>query len=233
MIPAQDPDSAATHPSTMTRDEWNELERRGGIIDLSRSVKLRLGGPDARRYLNGQVSNDVRQLGQDGDSLAACVCTHKGKLEAFVHISCDATGAFYLSADGALRESLPRRLEKYLISDDALLEEISDEWSLVHGWGEAAAGLREKYSNADNRGALVFSANRLRAPGVDLWLPAGAAATDGMTFVSNDNLETVRIDRAIPAWGRELTEDILPPEARLDSIVQPSIMTKDATPARR
>jgi folate-binding protein YgfZ len=199
----------------LTADEWAQLERHGGLMDLSRSVKLRLSGPDALRYLNGQVTNDVRRLGRESESLEACLCNHKGKLEAFVHIIRDASGAFYITADEALREFLPLRLEKYLIADDAALEDVSENHSLVHGWGEAASRLREGCASAAGAGPGIFAANRLRSPGIDVWLPAKAEA--GMDFVSAEALETLRIDRGIPAWVPELSGDILPPEARLDS----------------
>ena len=195
----------------ITAEEWAQLERHGGIIDLSRSVKLRLSGPDALRYLNGQVTNDVRRLGKDVESMPACLCNHKGKLEAFVIISRDTAGAFYITADEALREFLPLRLEKYLIADDAKLEDLSDAFDLVHAWGEAAASR----SSCQTGSPGAFAANRLRSRGIDIWFPASEAPD--MHFVSTKTLETLRIDRGIPAWVPELSQGILPPEARLDA----------------
>ena len=196
----------------ITANEWAHLERHGGIVDLSRLVKLRLSGPDALRYLNGQVTNDVRRLGQGVDSMPACLCNHKGKLEAFVMINRDAVGTFYISADEALRDFLPLRMEKYLIADDAVLEDVTEAFSLVHAWGEAAAQLVRPHQG-ESPGSL--SANRLRAPGVDVWLPVGG--NRAFDFVREEALETLRIDRGIPAWVPELSGGILPPEARLDS----------------
>lgn len=178
-------------------------EERGGAIDLSSNVKLRLTGPDALRYLNGQVSNDVRRL-KPGNSLPACLCTHKGKLEALVMIS-RTTDAFLITADAALRDFLPLRLEKYLIADDAALEDVTEQFDLVHSFGAASAPNSE----------IAFTSTRLGTPGTDVWLPAGAAA--GREFTSPAAIETVRIDRGIPAWETELAGGILPPEARLEA----------------
>jgi folate-binding protein YgfZ len=173
-------------------------------MDFTRCVKLKLSGPDALRYLNGQVSNDVRRL-QPGASMPACICTHKGKLEALVQISRDETEAFYITADEALRDFLPLRLEKYLIADDAMLEDVTDQYSLVHAFGEQPA---------PGEAAMVFSANRMGAPGTDFWL--NAATTENLEFSSPEGLEALRIDRGIPSWETELSAGILPPEARLD-----------------
>ena len=186
--------------STVPAESWQDLESRGGAVDLSRCVKLRLTGPDALRYLNGQVTNDVRRL-TPGHSMPACLCNHKGRLEALVLISMDQTGAYYISADPALRDILPPRLEKYLIADNAEIEDVTDGFDLVHVFPPAP-------------GDLTFSANRLGAPGADLWLPPGTAA--GLTFSNPAVIETLRIERGIPAWEPEMAAGILPPEARLD-----------------
>src|ERR1700693_3382710 len=95
---------------------------------LSPRASWRLTGTDALRYLNGQVTNDVARLA-DGEACYAAVCTAKGRMEGDVSIALHA-GEFYLDADPALREGLGARLEKYLIADDAVLEDVSDLWSL-------------------------------------------------------------------------------------------------------
>src|SRR5476651_1206066 len=82
---------------------------------LSPRALWRLTGPDAARYLNGQVTNDVAGL-MDGKACYAAVCTAKGRMEGDVSIALHASD-FYLDADATLRESLGARLEKYLIAD--------------------------------------------------------------------------------------------------------------------
>ena len=186
--------------STVTAEDWQRMKAHGGALDLSRSVKLRLTGPDAQRYLNGQVSNDLRRL-PPGGSLPACLCNHKGRLEALVMISQDGAGAFLVSADAALREFLPLRMEKYLIADDAAIEDVTEAYDLVHVFPPSPEG-------------LSFSASRLGVPGMDLWLPPGAAARFALTGPAV--IETMRIEHGIPSWEAELAGGILPPEARLD-----------------
>jgi folate-binding protein YgfZ len=187
---------------------WNNLQTTGGMLDLSLSVKLRLSGPDALRYLNGQVTNDVRRLAE-GDSLPACLCTHKGKLEAWVMISRTAD-AFLITADTALRDFLPFRLEKYLIADDAVLEDVTETFALVHLFGPAVHRCEE----APLSSHPSYRGSRMGEPGVDVWLSAGDLT--GMTFTDPVLANALRVERGIPAWESELTGGILPPEARLD-----------------
>lgn len=178
------------------------LPDSGTLLNLTPYVKLRLTGPDALRYLNGQVSNDVRRIAA-GESLPACVCTHKGKLEALVMISRTAEG-FYLTAEPALRDFLPLRMEKYLIADDAVLEDVTEEFDVVHVFGgHLAPG-----------GVMTFKATRMGVPGGDVWTEKGGASE--VEFTDPALVELWRIERGLPAWETEL-EGILPPEARLEA----------------
>lgn len=192
-----------------TAADWSRLQSTGGLMDLSRYVKLRVTGPDALRYLNGQVTNDLRRLAAGG-SMPACFCTHKGKLEAFVQVSLDAAGTYYLTAEESLRDFLPPRVGKYLIADDAALEDVTDAFSFVHGFGEARTLPAPAAS-----GPGTLTANRMGTAGVDVWLPAGAASA--VPFTEPAAIEILRIDRGLPAWENELSQDILPPEAGLDA----------------
>jgi folate-binding protein YgfZ len=163
----------------------------------------RLTGPDAARYLNGQVTNDVARLA-DGQACYAAVCTAKGRMEGDVSIALHS-GEFYLDADPVLRESLGARLEKYLIADDAVFEDVSGSWILLHVFGGATPSATDP--------GFVIAHNRFGIPGYDVWDPIrkGLGAIDAP--VENDILETLRLEQGIPRWGAELTTATLPPEA--------------------
>jgi folate-binding protein YgfZ len=182
-----------------------------GVVDLSSHTKLRLSGGDRVRYLNGQVSNDVRKATSEM-AIPACVTTAKGKLNALIHIALTPEGeSFLIDAAPILRESLAARLERYIIADDCELEDITEAFALLHVLGGEAwpGGIRNDH--------------RLGGPGCDLWLPPGELPGTlerltgaGFPLLPPDEAECLRITRAIPAWGSELTEDTLPAEALLD-----------------
>jgi folate-binding protein YgfZ len=165
---------------------------------LSRSL-WRLAGPDAERYLNGQVTCDVTKL-TEGQAGYAAVCTAKGRMDGDVFIARHG-GAFYIDAVGDLHESLGARLDKYLIADDAAFEDLTDSWSLSHIFGKMAPQVPE--------GGFAVPNARFGVPGFDVWLPSPA----GKSEVEGDVLETLRLEHGIPAWGAELTTHTLPPEA--------------------
>jgi folate-binding protein YgfZ len=161
-----------------------------------------LTGPDRVRYLNGQVTNDVALLG-DGHTSYAAVCTAKGRMEGDLHITAH-NAELYLDAEPSLRESLGARLEKYLISDDAAFEDISDLWSLSHVFGATKP--------VPPPVGFVVANHRFGLPGHDIWHATVGAIIVGDSLPS-DIVETIRLEHAIPRWGAELTTNTLPPEA--------------------
>jgi folate-binding protein YgfZ len=169
---------------------------------LSPRALWRLTGPDAERYLNGQITNDVTKLA-DGDGCHAAVCTAKGRMEGELFVA--KRGAdFYLDAPLELKESLGARLQKYLIADDAVFEEVDDLWSLSHVFGAATPPVPKT--------GFAIPRARYGLPGHDLWMPATGAAVVGES-VASDVVEIIRLENGIPAWGAELTPNTLPPEA--------------------
>lgn len=158
----------------------------------------KLTGPDAERYLNGQVTCDMTKL-QDGQITYAAVCTAKGRMEGDVTISRHG-GDFYLDAVPELHESLGARLDKYLIADDAAFEDLSETWHLSHVFGSTPP-------TAPEYGFIIPNA-RFGLPGHDIWSTAKIEWN-----VDADVLETLRLEHGIPRWGAELTANTLPPEA--------------------
>lgn len=179
------------------------------MIDLSSHVRLRFSGGDRIRYLNGQVTNDVRRIAQDSLQWA-CVTNHKGKLEALVTIHAGPDDAVYVDGAPELQNFLPARLEKYIIADDVAVEDVSETTAQAHFLGDCPP-LRPGYR--------VLACQRFGVPGWDVWCAASERETliSLAPIVSAEAVELLRIDHGIPAWSSELDRDILPPEANLDA----------------
>jgi len=169
---------------------------------LSPRALWRLTGPDAARYLNGQVTNDIASLA-DGHACYAAVCTAKGRMEGDVSIALHGA-EFYLDADCALRESLGARLEKYLIADDVAFEDVSDLWSLSHVFGATPP--------FEPEAGFIIAYARFGVLGHDVWVANPNPVIAGAP-VEADVIETLRLEHGLPRWGAELTTATLPPEA--------------------
>ncbi len=183
----------------------------GALFDLSSRVKLRVSGADALRFLNGQITNDLRKASAN-TAIQASVLNAKGKVNADVFVSV-AGDSFLLDADPELREELPLRLEKYIIADDVQIEDVSDRFALFHVTGQAAPSVQSD---------RILQANRFGCSGWDIWAErAEQQSTHGelsTVFVpcNEECAEVFRIERGIPRWGRELTDQIIPTEANLE-----------------
>ena len=186
---------------------------QGALFDLSARAKLRLTGADRLRYLNGQVSNDVRKA-TDAQAIHACVLTAKGKINADVFISVDGD-SLLLDSDPQMGEALAARLERYIIADDVLIEDVTEQFSLFHVTREAPPT-----APADSRS---LRAERFGCPGTDIWVGSGRHAEVfaelSMRFrvCDRDCAETFRIERGVPRWGMELSDEIIPTEANLEA----------------
>jgi len=186
---------------------------RGAFFDLSPRVKLRISGADALRFLNGQISNDLRKATANF-AIQAAVLSAKGKMNANVFISAEAN-SFVLDADPEVHEELPVRIERYIIADDVQIEDVTDRFGILHVTGELAP-----VSFPPSR---VVRADRLGCSGWDIWLERAElervrlelSAT--LAFCDEECAEVFRIERGIPRWGRELTDQIIPTEANLEA----------------
>jgi folate-binding protein YgfZ len=161
-------------------------------------------GPDAERYLNGQLTQDVRGLGDR--ALLSCVTDAKGRLQALVHVFRGPDDGIWVEGPAEQEAELEQRLTRYLIADDVEAANLSADWWLAHAIdaGEAPA----------LAAGFVREAARLGDGGHDLWLPAPDLPGHGTLTAAE--AETRRIHARIPAWGAELTPGMLPPEAGLD-----------------
>jgi folate-binding protein YgfZ len=185
--------------------------KQNAFLDFSGRTKLRVTGNDRLRFLNGQITNDVRKAGEEV-AVEACVLNAKGKMNAHIFVSA-APDCFWLDADRELREALPVRLERYVIAADVQIENVTDRLSVFHVLSRAAPNLSD---------CRIVSLRRFAEPGWDIW--ADAAAHDDVsqqlssTFDHLDSAtaEIMRIEEGIPRWGRELTEEIIPIEANLE-----------------
>lgn len=172
---------------------------------------VRFTGPDAVRFLNGQLTQDVR-LVSDPSGLAAfsCVTDVKARIQFRVVIASGEDGAIQAAVPAGLGEALEARLTRYLIADDAHAEFMPAAIDILHfpGIPEIA-----------HAGVLARRLSRYGEPGTDWWVPAGTNLTvpDAVDWGSDQELEDLRISRGIPAWGKEIVEGMLPPEARLEA----------------
>ncbi len=198
------------------------VKRDGGLCDLSARAKLRLTGADRVRFLNGQTSKDIRRASAT-QTLAACVMTAKGKMCADIHVFAGAD-FLQMDADASLAGTLAARLERYIISDDVELVDVTDALSLFHIFGVESARAAELIGalSAAHPSASILGSRRLGSDGIDIVVESDRSGdvwawlSRELPTASDAVLECLRVEAGVPKWGCELTEDTIPVEAGLD-----------------
>ena len=200
---------------SVTAEEYRTFRQRGGVVDLASRVKLLFKGNDRIRYLNGQLTANIAAA-KCPSVMPACVTTAKGRMCADVFVSIGPDGVL-VDADPAVADTLPTRMERYIIADDVTMEDATESIAIVHFLGVKMDDVPEEI-----RAALVPS-NRFGVAGHD-WFPpfrkdlapAWEKITARLPVLSDALLDVIRIEHGIPRWGRELDENTLPHEAALD-----------------
>ncbi len=184
---------------------------QAAFLDLSLRAKFQITGTDRIRFLNGQITNDLRKASETV-AIEACVLNAKGKLNAHIFVSIQGD-SFLVDAGPELRETLRARLERYVIADDVQIEDVTYQFSLFHV-------LSEELPTAEH--GRVVSVRRFAEPGWDIWSDAARhdalwqQLSSAFGFVDSAAAEVMRIEQGIPRWGCELTEEIIPIEANLE-----------------
>ena len=151
---------------------------------------LRLTGPDRLRFLNGQVTQDVKKI-LPGHAVRSAIITSKGRLEADLHIAA-TSDSLLIETDFTLRQSLYTRLEKFIVADDVTIEDISLSYNLAH-----FLSLSSPPTDAP-KDSLHFLCPRFREPGLDLWLPSTSPYNPRSSPLPD--WEPLRIARGLPLW---------------------------------
>jgi folate-binding protein YgfZ len=170
-------------------------------VEVPRDV-VRVSGPDAITYLQGQVSQDVAALAV-GASAWSFVLQPQGKVDAWFRITRTADDAVLLDVDGGFGDALVARLERFKLRTKADLEALT-------GW-RCLAVRGASRPEPPLEGDLVAESG-WGVEGFDVLGP-DPAPPEGVREGTVDELEALRIECGVPVMGRELTERTIPAEA--------------------
>ena len=147
---------------------------------------VRVAGPDAEDLLQRFLSNDVT----GGEVVDALLLTPKGRLIAPLRVWRRGPDDFLLLTEPELGEAVRATLLRGRFAAKCEIEPEEHTSTLVFGEADGLPG---------------------ELPGSVEVLDAGFEPTIGA-----DELERIRIEAGVPAWGKELDGTILPAEAGLD-----------------
>lgn len=170
-------------------------------------ARLRLSGPDTRRFLQGTLTADLAAV-RPGQAVAAGLCTVKGKLVAeLVLLPGAGDDEVHALVPAGLAQTLRDHLDRHIVMDDVVAESLGPV-AVAVAWDEG-----DDPPAVEGPGVEAF-ATRHPAPGRLLVGRAEAlrAVLAGARAVGAEGWAAHRIATASPAWGHELAEGFFPPE---------------------
>jgi folate-binding protein YgfZ len=172
---------------------------------------LRVAGPDAERYLQGQLSQDIARLPPGGWAWSL-VLQPQGKLDALVRCYRAAADEFLLVTDVGAGPHLLERLLRFRLRTKADIEEL--DWRALSvlgpGAAEAVAGGEVLPAGAE----VAVGCEWGGLSGFDLLGPS-PSPPPGALPVSEEAYEAARVEAGLPRHGAELDERTIPAEAGL------------------
>jgi folate-binding protein YgfZ len=208
--------------------EHRVLTEDCGLLDRSERGKLALTGPDAKPFLNGQVTNDVEAL-EPGRGCYAAFLTHKGKMLGDLRVL-DLGDELWLDTERGALQELFNMIRRYKVGYEFELQKRTLERALLSLIGPQARKVADAGSlgpgEHDNVvGELAGVPVHLVATdvGVDLICDADGAGQLGEALeqrgavpVSEAAAECLRIERGRPRYGVDIDETTIPQEAGLN-----------------
>jgi len=176
---------------------------------------VKVAGEDARRFLNGLITNDMGKV-KPGQARFAALLTPQGKIIVdfiIAEAEPDDGGGFFLDCPRALAPALVEKLKFYKLRAKIAVEDLSDALGVLAVWDGAAL----------NDFGLSYADPRLPALGTRTILPpnlaAEATADLGATLMDAGAYEAHRIVLGVPCGGADFAYgDTFPHEADMDQL---------------
>jgi folate-binding protein YgfZ len=233
----------ASAPTASIDSDYRALTEGCGLLDRSARGKLALSGPDAREFLNGQVTNELLTL-HPGEGCYAAFLTHKGKMLGDLRILAVGAGGhsddspsgageapveLLLDTERVALQALFDMIRRFKVGYRVELHKRTLERGLLSLLGPRAdAVLGSEPGDAEHANVSVLvdgiAALAVRTDlGIDLICEAdhtdalsAALSARGATPISEEAAECVRVERGRPRYGIDLDDSVIPQEAGLN-----------------
>ena len=214
-----------------TRAEFGALLAGCGLYDLSSRAKIAVTGGDRVRWLNGMVSNNVRDLAS-GHGVYAFLLNAQGRIQADV-FAFQRGESLLVDTEGVQREKLLQLFDRYIIADDVEIADVSDKIAAVGLTGPESRSVLERAGIAvPDLAHLQFADAAWHQNSVTVLRSGEEAGDSWQVWISPEHsgelwdalvkagarpsgtaaLNLFRISRGIPQFGVDIRERDLPQE---------------------
>jgi tRNA-modifying protein YgfZ len=210
----------------MDPNAYRALKENAAWIDLTGRGKIRVTGDDRVRLIHAMCTNQVQDL-QPGLGCYAFFLTPQGRIIADANV-------FYmpdyllLDTEPETKTRVLQHIDQYIIADDVLLHDFTDDWATVTVEGPGAAEVMEKLGASPGHiplslvewgKAQVAHWSYTGGQGYAVYLPADEKlqlianlTAAGVPQADAQTADAVRIANHRPRYGIEITEANIPQE---------------------
>ena len=206
---------------------YEALRNHTAWIDLGTRAEIRVTGDDRARLLHAMSTNHVQGLAPS-HGLYAFFLNDKGRILADACIY-NLGDSFLLDTEPEVGEKLREHLDRYIIADDAYLEDQTGRWSIVGLEGPQSLGESAKlgipvpeqpYSITQWQQGFVARVASASRTGIRIFAPAGQSpAFPEIPQATPEEARVVRIENGIARYGEEITERYLVQETQASHAV--------------
>jgi folate-binding protein YgfZ len=206
-----------------------------GLIDLSAARgRIRVSGSEATTFLNGLITNDVKNLAQNR-WMPAVFPTVQGRLIGAVRVIRGGEPAFLIDTETASHEAVLKTISRFTLAGDFKVSDVTSETALLTVQGDKAAEIVEKVTGVSNlpdngvaetNGVTIIRASHTGEDGFDLFIDAARKAefqkaleAAGAQPIGEDTFEILRVEAGIARFGQDMDETSVVPETNLDDAV--------------
>jgi folate-binding protein YgfZ len=213
--------------------EYRAARTSVGLVDLSFRGVLQLTGSERLRWLNGQITNDVKAL-KAGEGRLAAALTAKGHLLADLAVY-GLEDSVWVDLQRDRAQAVTDAFERHIIADDVQVEVISDRFAhlmlvgpqarrvLAGAVGEGGLDLPAWHHAERRLGDVplrIIASRWLALPGFDVFVPVDAVGQTWQTFlhagrdaglrpVGMRALEWLRVEAGWPWFSVDFDENNL------------------------
>jgi tRNA-modifying protein YgfZ len=178
---------------------------------------LKVSGPDAATFLQGQLTNDLRDI-RPRQSVYGLWLDRKGHVIGDSHVVlADGGAVFWIVSTSSPSPTIVRHLEDHIIADEVTIEDVTGSW---RGVSLIGAGV-EAWCTEEMRPGLSFPGRRTSGENRE-WIfhddDSGpvSGVLSAARVLSDEEIERLRIASAIPSVPRDIGPADLPNEGGLD-----------------
>jgi folate-binding protein YgfZ len=219
--------AASDHP----RAEFRALVSDCAVYDLHSKARIAVTGSDRVRWLNGMVTNNVRDL-PVGHGVYAFLLNPQGKILGDLY-AYNLGESLIVETDRTQSQRILETFARYIIMDDVEVADVTEKFAGIGVVGRKAlttleaAGLRPAALQSLQVATVPWAGNDITMvrgdnPNVEIyefWFSPQSAAEVSATLIqagaihaSATALECLRIASGIPRYGVDIREKDLPQE---------------------